>query len=479
MKNPFHNNIFTQDIYDLVLSGKESERMCFFVSLIFYEICLHLFWYLLVWINSNYFGQFVNTSELIFLTILSLCFSVFLYWLKRHFIKHTNVHTTSRLVLWQAIITIVYFVYTSIFCWLIGMTNMYVGVGLVSATVVGLLLIQAKVVIMGFSLRIFFLILFSCLYVLDNHNAGLLQNIHLPSLHVDMQDKALQQQGDLFWRFTDLYLTIPKAFCVLYLCSRLLRVFDDKYKNILYQAGYDALTGIRNRRYTLNWLQDAVLNLHPMNPQYSQSLRMIMPEYIHEDISVVILDIDFFKSVNDTYGHLAGDKVLIEFATILNNHISDDWIVGRYGGEEFLLVMPHTAHIRAMQVVENIRRYIESNPIVISEDQQVVVTSSFGVATLSHDEVLTIRQNYRYMLRKHSNEQKDMDIEQIKIDVTARIIDSLIDMADCALYDAKEGGRNRVISAMNVDLHFDKNYDSFLFDSIQLPVDSPQQKQIF
>lgn len=131
------------------------------------------------------------------------------------------------------------------------------------------------------------------------------------------------------------------------------------------------------------------------------------------NLSLVMADIDFFKKINDTYGHLAGDFILKTIALILKNHTASTDIVARYGGEEFVLVFPESdkdvAHMKAVKI----RKDIESYKFVFNSIP-IKVTMSMGVAGYP-------------------------------VDATTRR--SLIEKADKALYKAKEEGRNRVIKA--------------------------------
>lgn len=127
------------------------------------------------------------------------------------------------------------------------------------------------------------------------------------------------------------------------------------------------------------------------------------------ELSLVLLDIDHFKSYNDTYGHPKGDEVLRHFGRLLKRSLRSADFAARYGGEEFAVILPNTDHAGAMVVAEQLRRAIET---ATWEDRQI--TASIGVATLS---------------------------EQVST------IEALVDHADRALYASKQAGRNRVTQA--------------------------------
>ncbi|GAA0456817.1 sensor domain-containing diguanylate cyclase [Alkalibacillus silvisoli] len=136
----------------------------------------------------------------------------------------------------------------------------------------------------------------------------------------------------------------------------------------------DRLTGLYNYRYFTEHLEGYALDL--------------MEKGLEEKLSVVLFDLDSFKKLNDTYGHEAGNEVLIELARRLEAYIGERGIVARYGGEEFTVLLKGIEHSEAIQLAEDIRYMIAQEPFVIQqhmiegEDQvKVYVTASIGVAT--------------------------------------------------------------------------------------------------
>lgn len=167
--------------------------------------------------------------------------------------------------------------------------------------------------------------------------------------------------------------------------------------DLLRSAQYDSLTGIYNRGTFLAEFEREV----------SRSARGGAP------FSLAIFDLDHFKRLNDRYGHPMGDQVLKAFADVLRTGIRRHDTVGRYGGEEFALLMPETGKDTAMRVAERMRRELDARGVVAA-GQRVEVTVSGGVATYGTD-------------------GDDWD--------------SLLTAADTALYAAKDAGRNRIVSA--------------------------------
>lgn len=160
------------------------------------------------------------------------------------------------------------------------------------------------------------------------------------------------------------------------------------------QAVHDALTGLYNRRFL----------------EESLHRELIAAERHGQPVSVIMSDLDHFKSVNDRYGHAAGDEVLRGFADLVKRSSRGSDICCRYGGEEFLLVLPQMTEQAAVARAEQLRRAIADTPFSYGE-VQIPVTSSFGVATFP---------------------------------AAGRTGDALITAADKALYAAKAAGRNRV-----------------------------------
>jgi len=163
------------------------------------------------------------------------------------------------------------------------------------------------------------------------------------------------------------------------------------------QAVTDSLTGLHNRRYMESHLQTLLRD--------AQAAR--------KSLSVLMADIDHFKSVNDTYGHDAGDLVLQEFSTRLRRNTRGVDLACRMGGEEFILIMPDTTLSRAYQIGERLRALIAAEPFHVSDTSTIRVTASVGLATL---------------------EGPDDTPQQ------------LLKRADNALYAAKRRGRNRVVT---------------------------------
>ncbi len=158
----------------------------------------------------------------------------------------------------------------------------------------------------------------------------------------------------------------------------------------------DALTGIYNRRFFVETLEK----------------QMSFAKRHKEPLSLLIADLDYFKNLNDTYGHTAGDRALQQVSTILKDSIRTSDVLCRYGGEEFAIIMPKTGISGALEKAEKIRQYAESARFdTMTPGKSVGITISIGVASFPEN---------------------------------GTEYDTLVDAADGALYKAKRNGRNRV-----------------------------------
>ena len=161
------------------------------------------------------------------------------------------------------------------------------------------------------------------------------------------------------------------------------------------ESTIDFLTGLNNVRQFDNALNQSFVNVKDKN----------------ERLSILIIDIDFFKKVNDTYGHLAGDSVLQQLGIILSTSCRSFDIVSRIGGEEFSVILPDCPSNQSLEVAERLRVAVETHVFVISDEIKINITISIGAAT-------------------YPDNVGDLE--------------DLIREADNALYSAKHSGRNKV-----------------------------------
>ena len=182
-------------------------------------------------------------------------------------------------------------------------------------------------------------------------------------------------------------------------------------------AATDPLTGLYNRRYADTYLADVIRNSNVTGQPFA----------------VMMADIDHFKAVNDTHGHAVGDAILREIARRMKDNLRSIDLVARFGGEEFLVVMPGTDADRAGPAANRLRARICNDPILLVDGTEVTVTVSVGVTVggvprggsangeAAHPDAATLQSG---------------------------VADKLLGMADGALYCAKAAGRNRIEVAL-------------------------------
>ena len=190
----------------------------------------------------------------------------------------------------------------------------------------------------------------------------------------------------------------------------LIRLFDiTKYKNLVNEYVLDETTGLFLRKKLLKSLNDYL----------KQAV------YNKESFSLTMLDIDFFKKVNDTYGHQFGDLALNDIAKILNDKVNNndknEGILGRFGGEEFIFALKNTDYDYSLERNEYIREFIEYEMEYV-DDKKIDLTCSFGSVYVDYDSI------------------KDVNIDNMP-DIRSRI-DLIIKEADKNLYESKKNGRN-------------------------------------
>ncbi len=163
----------------------------------------------------------------------------------------------------------------------------------------------------------------------------------------------------------------------------------------------DYLTGLSNRRYFEARCQEDIAHARRHN----------------QPLACMFLDIDHFKHINDTFGHLTGDKVLGEIARLIRQELRNGDIVARYGGEEFVVLMPQTTSRHAHDIAERIRAALASKPVQPLPGKTIPVTLSIGISALPE---------------KHAASD-------------ATVAQEMLGGADAALYKAKQTGRNRIV----------------------------------
>jgi diguanylate cyclase (GGDEF)-like protein len=196
------------------------------------------------------------------------------------------------------------------------------------------------------------------------------------------------------------YFALPHFISMVAFSDLFLRHWRRREEMIHQISLTDSLTSLSNRRAITHYLQK----------------KLELGHLDHKPVSVILVDLDHFKQINDNFGHLTGDEALRKASECMRDVVRKKDRVGRYGGEEFLVVLSDTALEEAVQIAERCRRNLEQTLLWSEHGDRIVMTASFGVyCSVKHDESM----------------------------------DDVIRQVDQYLYQAKDGGRNRVCYVSN------------------------------
>ncbi|MCC6199657.1 MAG: diguanylate cyclase [Moraxellaceae bacterium] len=287
---------------------------------------------------------------------------------------------------YQYLTTLYFAVTLAISSHYIGSMEIAAGVVLLGAVVFGFIFLKRGVVWLSFTVAMLLMLIQSYLSALGT--------LTYAPVMVSPSDTS----SNLFWVTSNWLFASPFLVIIVLLADHMLNWWRQRENTIRIMSLTDALTGINNRRSIIDMLEKEIARTHRHGPP----------------LCTVLLDLDHFKHVNDTWGHPMGDRVLNETATVLQQTVRQCDAVGRYGGEEFMLLLPDTTLQGAEALVERCRARLASMEITSDSGERIPISGSFGMVC------------NQYFL--------------------AASTEALIKEADDALYQAKEGGRNRVIA---------------------------------
>lgn len=452
----------SQVIFEWPAADKAS-LLAFFITI---EVIFHWLWCLFTWVRQDAVNDYVNLHFLypLWLSVTVAC--LFFAWMIGQLSRIKN--NKDDLYQWQLILIVPYTVYLTVVIVMMGYSSLFAGVSLVGGTMLGMMLIKRQYVWYMFLIQIVLILMaivspyfgiilpnlrqltitypmFDTFSYLSYNEIMVIENTIAASV---FKNEALgwdsinqiQRSSTFFWRSTHIYLALPKAIFIVYAFRTLLLILDDSKRQIVQHANQDELTTLNNRRYGLSQMQQTLVESAE-----------------NQDYSIMLLDLDFFKEINDNYGHEVGDQVLREVAVVLRSTLHLD-SVSRYGGEEFLIALPNTTHDEAVIIAEKLRDNISRTIIKVVNKTSFSVTSSLGLYTLSAAERARIKQEYiakapPKVLKKRStlplfktkgNEMASTINTQV---LPSDICQRLISVADEALYTAKDLGRDQVVSA--------------------------------
>ena len=269
---------------------------------------------------------------------------------------------------------------------LVGPFNLVTGIVLTGCVLIGLLLFPAPQITLVFACSMAAILAYAIAVSLDS-------TLYRPLLS-PVDYRPAQVWYDMMTIMAAGLIIIKDSFTVAALTStwrhREASTFDRSIR--------DPLTGVVNRGHLLQTL----------NQQLS------LPVRNRKSLAVVLMDVDHFKQINDRYGHAIGDQALIHVAETLQDNLRDNDLLGRYGGEEFLMLLPGATLSQAQNVAERCAEALRRNTMPIAGSPAIKLTASFGVSSTG--------------------------------DASAIDAHTLIEEADRAMYTAKHQGRDRVVA---------------------------------
>lgn len=462
----------------IVFEWQAAERASLMALFILMEAYLHWLWCLYVWIRRDKLSLYVDIDMLYPMWLAVNIMGLFAWWMVAHLSRiDCNEVCLNRS---QILLVSVYIIYITLLILMMGQSGFVSGVSLVGGAMLGMMLIRRRYI-----WRAFLTLVLLILVVISLPHWGIsfpsLQHTNASTIPLEIYDylvgsgintveisaienamaastfpnetlslesiNEVRQSAALFWHSTHIYLAVPKAVFIVYIFRALLLILDASKAETLKHANQDELTKLSNRRYGLTQMQRTLAALEHK-----------------KDYSVILMDLDLFKSINDSYGHQVGDQVLQEVAGVLKATLKETDNVSRYGGEEFLIVLPSTPHNEVLAIAEQLRSNIAEHVIQVNDSFSFQVTASFGVYTLTCDEFARIKHEHmstdhealtpvlsKLKRLKHRRKTRlkveGRSPEQLQKLLPSDICQRLISIADKALYEAKDRGRNQVVSA--------------------------------
>lgn len=378
---------FRRYFENLVFGWSPNHKLAFLAFLVMAELTSYLLWLVFVYFSPSV-HQYVNIDTVkflipifVFMLLVMGNFSILMFYSSKN---------RQFLWLWECLLLSSYSLGACFVGYHIGQSSVIAGTSLMSSIVLTLLFVRRAIVYFMLVFNMF--MLFFSLHLIGS---GV---IHFPTLYAPNVSSY-----NSFWIISYFFLSFLKLLCTYILVDAVIDTLRKRFFKYKFMSEHDAMTALLNRR--------------------TMQTKMATLLQTTKQASLIFLDIDHFKSINDTYGHMVGDKVIKATAAYLKKVIREEDYVSRFGGEEFLIFLNDTDVETALQVAQRILSGMANLDIAVNEHLKIKVRASIGLTS-------TDIVNATYA--------EKMNIDHMKM------LRYLLEQADNALYMAKENGRNQV-----------------------------------
>lgn len=335
----------------------------------------------------------------------------------------TSIEKTNKRALFnfQLVLMLTYSAIIGYLAYLPSQSSLASGIAISTTPVLALLLMERRIAFFAFFINFF--ILFFLIFL---ENKSFLPHSPLYPQHTFVVTP--------FWIMSFFHFVVSKVFLVFFSMDIMLNSMYRHDKKIAYLSDYDALTSVLNRRAFMRRACD-----------YFAQQYLTLPKEKQRHGSIIMVDIDFFKQINEKHGHLVGDKVLQKVATLLAENIRASDYIGRFGGEEFIILLTDCMQDQALFIAENLRQKLYNIGVLDDNKEKVTITASFGVVS-SADISLTLDNTLENPSLEDSILENNRH-EAISHLPAEDFLHILLEYADDALYASKNSGKNQVYSA--------------------------------
>lgn len=405
-----------------LLRVSATNKLMLFIFLAMIETVFHLIWYgsIIVFTSLSDIVHYAADYQPVFdreliikSAYLGLAMLLFCGW-SMWFVTRIP-EQSKRWLLYQGFFIWVYLIYEILFTIAIGDNSALEGVMLISATGIGMLLLRWRLVWLAFVTCVIALFIFNVSVETQWLKA-------LPRLY-----PSIAVRGHWLWGLSFSFLVTAKATVTLYCIYQFIRVINFQRRKIYDLLEADALTNIANRRTIYSFLN-----------------YLWVYKNCWSTLSVIYLDLDKFKQINDKYGHDAGDATLVCTANTLKNICHQESMIGRLGGEEFCIILPDIGIEQAVTIAEQLRQAFEKQVVKYGMlEAQIQFTASMGIAS--------IYQNHT------DNEARHLDISEFTdfmrhymhsmptMPPLPPALERIMKFSEVAMQQAKANGRNCVV----------------------------------